>query len=151
MSEKELLPDAVSGSEEREEINHSIDIFSEWMGKRMHCKFSKGFTGWQTPQNFNVKERLLMKAAKIAAKEEVDDKDLVDLANFAMMLFMERWKKTFPFNPRNHEMNLQQKVNLAMKHTNKACIGEPCDLDAPCKRHSITIGVVQRLARRIGL
>ncbi len=47
-------------------------------------------------------------------------------------------------------MNLQQKVSLAMKHTDKACIGEPCDLDAPCKRHNRTASVVIRLARRQG-
>lgn len=85
--------------EEYAEINHGVSVFSEWMVKRMLGKAGKGFTGWQHPQNFNVKERMLLKAAKIATTENLNDKDLIDVANFAMMLFMERWKMSFPYEP----------------------------------------------------
>jgi len=77
---------------EKEEINQAINTFSDWMGRRMLQKTRLGFTGWQHAQNFNVKERLLWKAAKIATSEKIEDKDLIDIANFSMMLFMEKWK-----------------------------------------------------------
>jgi hypothetical protein len=83
---------------EQQKIEHSINIFSEWMSKRMMKKKSEGFTGWQTPNDFNVKERLLEKAQLIVDGSE-DDKDIVDVSNFAMMLFMENWEKVFPFVP----------------------------------------------------
>ena len=40
------------------------------------------------------------------------------------------------------------KVDLAMRHTDKPCIGEPCDLDAPCKRHARTVALVFRLTKQ---
>ena len=48
-------------------------------------------------------------------------------------------------------MNTHKKVSLAIKHMDKSCIGEPCDLEAPCKRHNRTIEVVMRLARRVSV
>lgn len=39
------------------------------------------------------------------------------------------------------------KVNIAMKHMDKPCIGEPCDVDAPCKRHKRTTTLVRRITK----
>ena len=39
---------------------------------------------------------------------------------------------------------LHYKVQLALRHQAKPCIGEPCDLDAPCRRHRRTGEVVLR-------
>lgn len=39
-------------------------------------------------------------------------------------------------------------VNLGMRHGAKPCIGDGCDLDAPCKRHRRSVEVVMRYSRR---
>ena len=39
------------------------------------------------------------------------------------------------------------KVNIAHRHGSKPCIGDGCDLDAPCKRHDRTLEVVERYYR----
>jgi len=87
---------------ETEEILRAVNIFSEWMAKRMLHKASAGFTGWQHPNEYSIKERLLEKA-KLIDGDFGEDKDLIDVANFAMMLFMERCNKTFPFQPKQQE------------------------------------------------
>ena len=51
---------------------------------------------------------------------------------------MSAWEEQF--SPERERM-----VDIAMRHTDKPCIGEPCDLDAPCKRHSRTTRLVNRL------
>lgn len=43
---------------------------------------------------------------------------------------------------------IDDEVRLAMRHTCKDCIGEPCDLDAICKRHARTAELVARVIRR---
>jgi hypothetical protein len=43
---------------------------------------------------------------------------------------------------------IAEKVDLAIKHTDKPCIGEPCDLDAPCKRHARTVSLVERVFKK---
>lgn len=39
-------------------------------------------------------------------------------------------------------------VDIAMRHGAKPCIGDGCDLDAPCKRHDRTTSLVWRHSRR---
>lgn len=42
---------------------------------------------------------------------------------------------------------IARKVDLAMWHSHKPCIGDPCDLDYECKRHERTSAVVERIYR----
>ena len=42
---------------------------------------------------------------------------------------------------------IANQVDLAMKHGDKPCIGNECDLDSPCTRHERTIDVVNRYMR----
>jgi len=49
--------------------------------------------------------------------------------------------------PRDYA-NIQRKVNVAMKHDAKDCIGEPCDSQIPCIRHRRTAELVGRYLRR---
>jgi len=44
--------------------------------------------------------------------------------------------------------NVQQKVDVAMKHGDKRCIGQMCDKDFSCTRHSRTTNLVFRYLRR---
>ncbi len=39
------------------------------------------------------------------------------------------------------------KIDLCMSHSSRPCLGNGCDLDDPCPRHSRTLEVVERLVR----
>lgn len=41
------------------------------------------------------------------------------------------------------------KVDLAMAHTDRPCVGGECDSAAPCERHRRTAQVVERLTRAV--
>jgi hypothetical protein len=41
------------------------------------------------------------------------------------------------------------RVRLALRHTDKPCVGEPCDEFEPCKRHNRTHDLVMRATKRI--
>ena len=43
--------------------------------------------------------------------------------------------------------HIARRVNLAMKHSYKPCVGEPCDEGFACSRHARTIRVVERYIR----
>ncbi len=44
--------------------------------------------------------------------------------------------------------HIQRQVDLAMRHSDKPCIGEPCDDINTCPRHARTTALVLRVTRR---
>lgn len=79
-------------NKEEQEIAQAIDVFSTYMTKRMLQKVSEGITGWRQPQDLKIRERLLFKVIRVVGDDTPTDKDLIDIANLAMILFMDRWR-----------------------------------------------------------
>jgi surfactin synthase thioesterase subunit len=82
---------------EREKLCKAVDEFAEAMKKRLLQKEKQGFFGWNAGSitSYNIPTRLFRKAAELYAllnyapkSEKIEDKLLVDIANFAMMLWM---------------------------------------------------------------
>jgi hypothetical protein len=53
-------------------------------------------------------------------------------------------------NRRSQYAKIARKVELCSAHTWKPCLGDGCDVDGACKRHSRTVEVVHRYLRAIG-
>ena len=45
---------------------------------------------------------------------------------------------------------IAKQVDIAMRHSDKPCIGDMCDDMHTCKRHERTIDIVGRFQRRFG-
>jgi hypothetical protein len=45
------------------------------------------------------------------------------------------------------DADVARRVSVAIRHGDRPCIGEACDLDAPCERHRRTVDVVARYMR----
>jgi len=75
----------------KDDYYNAIDRFSQAMKDRMVQKHKQGFRGWDCGafHNFDVPVRLLTNAAHVVVRgHEVQHKVLVDIANFAMMLWL---------------------------------------------------------------
>ncbi len=74
---------------EKEKISKAISDFSNNMKNRMFDKLEEdGFEGWNNPMPLiqeYIKNQLLLKSANAAINN--NNKDLIDTANFAMMLW----------------------------------------------------------------
>jgi len=74
--------------DEQEKLEKAVDAFAEKMKKRLFQKMDEGFTGWDNlKREYDVAVKMTLKAQDVA-QESSDNphKDLVDIANFAMML-----------------------------------------------------------------
>ncbi len=71
------------------DIDKAVENFSVKMIYRMRTKMLEGFTGWATEgdvSSVSILSRMLSKALLL----NPSDKDLIDIANFAMMLYHRR-------------------------------------------------------------
>jgi hypothetical protein len=66
------------------EIEKAVDKFAEAMKARMISKAKQGWSGWRGMERKHFDDRLLWNAAKAV---NGDKKSLVDVANFAMMIY----------------------------------------------------------------
>jgi hypothetical protein len=74
----------------KQKLTASVDEFSSAMLKRLREKQRQGFTGWDKSEFKALKlhRRLHEKATDVIEKgENSDPRDLIDIANFAMMLY----------------------------------------------------------------
>jgi len=79
----------VNSPDEIIKIGRAIDEFSIKMYYRMRTKMLEGFTGWGEEgdvSNADIRSRMLSKAALI----NPIGRDLVDIANYAMILYIRR-------------------------------------------------------------
>lgn len=83
---------------EKEKLCAAVDDFANAMKKRLLAKEKQGFSGWDSGDitAYAIPTRLFGKAAQLYAlinyspqQEKIKDKLLVDIANFAMMI----WRK----------------------------------------------------------
>ena len=83
---------------EEDKLCVAVDEFAAAMKKRLWAKEKQGFSGWDRGDitAYAIPTRLFGKAAELYAlinysekRPEIKDKSLIDIANFAMML----WKK----------------------------------------------------------
>ena len=83
---------------EEDKLCVAVDEFAAAMKKRLWAKEKQGFSGWDRGDitAYAIPTRLFGKAAELYAlinysekRPEIKDKLLIDIANFAMML----WKK----------------------------------------------------------
>lgn len=72
---------------EKQRIEDSVSEFSKLMNDRLQEKRREGFTGWQGPSiKQNIESRLLEKVGA-CLQSKAAETDLVDIANFAMILY----------------------------------------------------------------
>lgn len=73
-----------------EKFEEALKDFSTQMNKRFYSKCKLGWTGWNSKTNYNdMANRMRLKAEAVAchADEENREKNLIDIANFALFLF----------------------------------------------------------------
>lgn len=78
------------------DIDHAIESFSVKMIYRMRTKMLQGYTGWATEgdvSSVSLLSRMLSKASLL----NPSDKDLIDIANFAMMLYHRKHIREFGY------------------------------------------------------
>jgi len=77
---------------EKEKLCQAVDEFAEAMKARLLQKQKQGFHGWYTDvYDQSIRSRLFEKAGQIMIRgKNIGAKHLVDVANFAMML----WRRT---------------------------------------------------------
>ncbi|RLD00688.1 MAG: hypothetical protein DRI46_06760 [Chloroflexi bacterium] len=87
MTAKEELARMNANSAELRKIQRAIDLFATQMKIRMENKFvEEGFTGWDNPAYLpSIRSRLQRKAAKILLNQDYP-LDVIDIANFAMII-----------------------------------------------------------------
>ena len=88
-------PDDGGDAEESNCIENSVNQFAKFMNDRMQLKLQEGYKGWREPSKHAVMTSLVIKAKAVSSKGGdlvVRSDDLLDIANFAMMLFMEQWR-----------------------------------------------------------
>jgi len=76
-------------TEEQRKLIEANEAFAEKMLARMEEKAAAGYTGWDYPAfgSCDVPRKMHEKAASVCLFGETSDpKDLVDIANYAMML-----------------------------------------------------------------
>ena len=75
---------------EAEKICKAIDDFADLMKKRMLAKADEGWSGWEEAfdPRYGIKPKMLAKAFRVQNEriEHIKEKELIDIANFAMML-----------------------------------------------------------------
>ena len=76
---------------EKQKLYAAVDRFAEAMKCRLDKKRRVGFRGWRKPHEWNVPRRMLDKAIDTvtAGSKGVRPLDTVDIANFAMMIFLD--------------------------------------------------------------
>jgi hypothetical protein len=82
------LDTAVKVSKEIGRLNKAVDEFAEKMKLRLASKARAGYTGWDDAKactRLDFETRLMKKAQRGSAGKKAKT-DLVDIANFAMML-----------------------------------------------------------------
>lgn len=84
---------------DKEKLCKAVDGFAAEMKKRLMAKSDEGFKGWDAKgiNTHSIPTRLFYKASEVYAMLAVKDlyvqtKVLVDIANFAMMLWFKRGK-----------------------------------------------------------
>lgn len=85
----EKLAGAAAGAQFNEglQIGLGVEHFSIEMAARMVQKMREGFTGWDDPTaDDDIEDRLLAKAALVKV-DMAEAKDLIDIANYAMILW----------------------------------------------------------------
>lgn len=69
---------------EIDRLNKTVDEFAEEMKARLRQKHKEGFRGWgDSYMALNLDKRLIQKATKLVREK----KDIIDIANLAMMLW----------------------------------------------------------------
>jgi hypothetical protein len=89
MASIEKLAGVAAGVQMKEglEIGLGVEHFSIEMAARMLVKQKEGFAGWNDPNaEDDVEDRLLGKAALVKV-DMAEAKDLIDIANYAMILW----------------------------------------------------------------
>lgn len=89
MGSIEKLAGVTAGVQLKEglEIGLGVEHFSIEMAARMLMKQKEGFAGWNDPTiQDDVEDRLLAKAALVKV-DMAEAKDLIDIANYAMILW----------------------------------------------------------------
>jgi len=71
------------------ELCDAVDLFAAEMKKRLIEKRKARWHGWERPFNCDVTSRMLNKTARVfALAHHFKLKDVVDIANFAMFLWV---------------------------------------------------------------
>lgn len=68
---------------EKSKIDSKVFSFSQEMKEKMFKKVEEGFYGWDSSVNISVLKRKL----KHHIKKGYDKKNLIDIANFCMMIY----------------------------------------------------------------
>jgi hypothetical protein len=76
--------------EEKNKIFYAVDLFTREMVERMYKKYDDGFRGWNDPK---FEEIILDKLRNKAELNLLTQKDLIDIANFSMMLYYFQHKR----------------------------------------------------------
>jgi hypothetical protein len=72
---------------EQEVLCQAVDEFAEKMKARLLRKYRQGFRGWDTGQ---YDDSIAHRMSEKAMRKNCSKKSLVDIANFAMMLWKRR-------------------------------------------------------------